>query len=128
MTHNPYAVTARKPLTPKQRLKLLLDNKGKCCICGLQIAGYREQWDDYDLSTVPFVDEHIRPLSMDGTNDWDNRAPAHVRCARAKSSKEATDRAKVRKIAERHFGAKRSKPKSKFRRKFNGEVVPRDQE
>lgn len=132
MVHNPYSVTPRKPLTNKQRLQLLIANGGKCCICGQKIEGYRERWDDYDLGSIQFVDEHVNPLWLTGTNDRSNRGPAHVACARQKTSKEAAERAKSRRISERHFGARKPKRpteytrlKHKFKRTVDGRVVPR---
>lgn len=132
--HDPYKVEPRKPLTPKQRLKLLVANKGRCCICGLPIAGYRERWDDYDLSEIPFIDEHIQPLWRGGTNEWGNRGPAHEACAKKKTAAEATERAKSERVSEFHFGAKRPKrimPGSRrhhLKKKLDGTVVLRSQE
>lgn len=121
MTHDPYAVTPRKRLTNKQRMELFLRHKGICCLCGLKIDGVREMWD-----------EHINPLWLNGDNSAENRGPAHVKCARAKTAEEATERADGRAVAEQHFGAKRAKTKpmpcgrrSKFKKKMNGEVVER---
>ena len=120
MTHNPYAVTSRKPLTAKQRLQLFIAEGGTCCICGGQIDGVREAWD-----------EHIDPLWLTGDNARANRGVAHERCARVKTSGEATTRAKVRSVAERHFGAKRpARPmpgsrRSAWKKKVNGEVIRR---
>lgn len=119
MTHDPYAVTPRKKLTPKQRLKLFIARNGKCCICGGKIDGVKDRW----------IDEHIIPLADGGDNDADNRGIAHVSCARAKTIKEATDRAKHRSAAERHFGAKRSvmpgSRTSRWKKKMNGQTVLR---
>jgi 5-methylcytosine-specific restriction protein A len=119
--HDPYRVEPRKPLTPKQRLQMFMRHKGVCCLCGLKIDGVRDMWD-----------EHINPLWLAGDNSAENRAPAHVKCARAKTAKEATERAKGRDVAERHFGAKRAKTKpmpggrrSKWKKKLDGTVVPR---
>ncbi len=98
MTHDPYHVTPRRPLTAKQRLKLFIAHDGKCCVCGGKI-GVHEKW----------IDEHKLPLWLGGTNDESNRAPAHVSCAREKTDKEATERAKGRSVAEKHYGAKKSK-------------------
>lgn len=130
--HDPYRVEPRKRLSDKKRLELLIANGGKCCICGLQIVGFRERWDDYELEDIPFVDEHIKPLWRDGTNEFNNRGPAHEKCATAKTSTEATQRAKVRDTAERHFGAKRPKGRpmpgsrrSGLKRKMDGSVEPR---
>ena len=66
--------TPRKPLTPRQRLKLFEEHNGKCAICGLQIKS-GEKW----------IDEHLRALGLGGSNDLDNRAPVHVACADEKT-------------------------------------------
>lgn len=121
MVHDPYHVTPRKPLTDRQRLKLFIAYDGKCCICGGKIDAIREKW----------IDEHVNPLWRDGDNDLDNRAPAHVKCARAKTDQEATERAKGRRVSEKHYGAKRSKrpmPGSRasgWKRKMDGTIVKR---
>jgi len=119
MTHDPYAVTPRKPLTAKQRMKLFIARSGKCCICGWKIDGVKDRW----------IDEHIVPLADGGTNDLDNRGISHEACARAKTAKEAGQRAKHRSAAERHFGAKRSTMpgarNSPWKKKLNGQTVRR---
>lgn len=122
MTHNPYYVEPRKPLTSKQRLEMFIRHNGICCICGFKIDGVREMWD-----------EHINPLWLAGDNSAENRAPAHVRCARQKTASEATDRAKIRSSAEKHFGAYRPKGRpmpgsrrSGLKRKMDGTVVRRE--
>jgi 5-methylcytosine-specific restriction enzyme A len=121
VTHDPYSVTPRKPLTDKQRLQLFIRHQGICCLCGLKIDGVKEMWD-----------EHVNPLWRDGDNEAENRAPAHSKCARLKTKQESTERAKGRDVAQFHFGAKRAKTKpmpfgrrSKLKKKFNGDVVER---
>jgi hypothetical protein len=121
MTHDPYRVEPRKPLSPKQRMKLFLEHDGRCCICQGKIK-VGDVW----------IDEHIKPLWLDGTNDYSNRAPAHVDCALTKTRKEATSRAKGRRIAEKHFGGRQSKgpampgsKRSKWRKRMDGTVEPR---
>lgn len=64
--------TIRKPLTPTQRLKMFEAHKGLCVICGGKITG-------------AFIDEHIRPLALGGSNEPSNRGPAHLDCARDKT-------------------------------------------
>lgn len=96
MTHNPYAVEPREPLTPKQKLQMFIKADGICCICGCKINGVKEAWD-----------EHVNPLWLNGDNSAPNRAPAHEKCARAKTSGEAEVRSKLRNTAEKHFGAKK---------------------
>jgi 5-methylcytosine-specific restriction protein A len=68
------ATTKRKPLTPTQRLALFEAYKGLCCVCGFKIH-LGEKW----------IDEHLRALGLGGTNQWDNRGPAHVKCAEIKT-------------------------------------------
>jgi 5-methylcytosine-specific restriction protein A len=123
MTHDPYKVEPRKPLTSKQRMEMFVRHKGICCLCGFKINGVREMWD-----------EHINPLWLDGDNSAENRAPVHVKCAHEKTSGEATERSKGRKAAEFHFGAKRPKKimpgsrRSKWKKKVSGEVVLRSED
>jgi 5-methylcytosine-specific restriction protein A len=126
---SPYSVTPRKPLTPKQRLQMFLDHNGICCLCGHKIDGVRERW----------IDEHELALWLGSLSEEDrerlnatsNRGPAHERCATIKTAKEATDRARGRKAAERHFGAKRPKKvmqgsrRSPWKKKLNGPAVRR---
>lgn len=118
---SPYSVTKRRPLTNRQRLQMFLDAGGICCICGHKIDGVREMWD-----------EHVIALADGGSNAMSNRGPAHERCTRPKTAKEATERARGRSFAERHYGAARPKRPmpgsrlSKWKRKLNGEVVLRD--
>lgn len=118
--HDPYRVEPRKPLTNKQRLQMFIRHNGICCICGHKIDGVHEMWD-----------EHINPLWLNGDNSAENRAPAHARCAREKTAGEAKVRAKIRRRAEAHYGAKRSRNpmpcgrRSPWKKKINGQVVPR---
>lgn len=120
MTHDPYHVEPRKPLTNKQRLEMFIRHNGICCLCGQPINGVKEMWD-----------EHLSPLWLNGDNKAENRAPAHVRCALVKTAGEAKTRAKIRKGAERHFGAHRAQRpmpcgrRSKWKKKMDGSVVPR---
>jgi hypothetical protein len=80
--------TARKPLTPRQRLKLFEDEKGVCCLCGLKIVG-------------PFIDEHKRALGLGGSNDPKNRGVAHPKCAEAKTRGEDMPRINKAKAQKR---------------------------
>lgn len=121
--HDPYAVEKRKALSPKQRMQLFVDRGGVCCICGGKIH-VGERW----------IDEHVNPLSRTGTNDWDNRGIAHEKCARSKTSQEASERSKIRSVATKHFGAGKKRKgapmpgskDSKWRKKMDGTVVRRD--
>jgi len=120
---DPYRVERRKPLTDKERVELFVSHDGTCCICGGKIR-VGERW----------IDEHVEPLWRSGTNDADNRAPAHLACAREKTRGEATDRAKARRLAAKHLGAHAKKgpamagtKRSKWKKKMNGETVRRDE-
>lgn len=99
--------TKRKPLTPTQRLKLFEAHKGLCGLCGAQIrAG--EQW----------IDEHIIPLGLGGTNDMENRAPVHVQCANSKthgSDGDVARIAKAKRVKMRHLGIRKATPKIQSR-------------
>jgi len=118
--HDPYRVEPRKPLTAKQRLKLFLEHEGVCCLCHNKIK-----------TGEPWIDEHVQPLWLEGTNDWTNRAPAHMECARQKTAREAKARAKGRRVAEKHMGARKAKRPmpgsraSKWKKRMDGTVEPR---
>jgi 5-methylcytosine-specific restriction protein A len=119
---SPYSVTPRKALSSKERLDLFLFHKGVCVLCGGQIT-VSDKW----------IVEHVKPLHLDGTNDTDNLGPAHEICAKPKTAKEATARARGRSFIERHLGAKRPKgfrkPKgAKFDWSQGRYVVRRDEE
>jgi 5-methylcytosine-specific restriction protein A len=93
--------TKRKPLTPRKRLALFEAFKGKCCLCDLPIRP-GDKW----------IDEHLRALGLGGTNEWDNRGPAHVECA-AKKTKD--DMARINKAKDqkmKHLGI--AAPKAKI--------------
>ena len=94
-----FELTPRKPLTPKQRVELFRAHKGVCCICKGKI-NVGEKW----------IDEHINPLGMTGTNNLSNRGPAHVICAKEKTKSDLSKIAKAKRVEAKHFGAKVKKP------------------
>lgn len=127
MTHDPTYVQPRKPLTKKQRLELYLSAQGRCQApnCGKKIT------------LTEMVDEHLLPLWL-AQKDQDLNAKVNRRCfcqdcAGAKTAKEATERAKGRRVAKKHTATgkiTKGKPmpfgrNSKLKKKFNGKVVPR---
>ena len=66
----------RRPLTPKQRAQLALDQKGICgCGCGVKLDHAREG----------AIDEHLDPLGLTGTNDMENRSIWRKPCSDAKT-------------------------------------------
>lgn len=116
----------RRPLTRAQLAELVLAQMGKCAACG-------ERLDFAKKGQV--VDEHRVPLFSGGTNDTSNRELRCKPCATVKTSAEAPDRAKVRRIEGGKTQAdKRAQKKAEGRykpiagrgfagsRKFNGEV------
>lgn len=119
--HDPFSVTKRKSFGPKERMRIFQMNDGICWMCKLPIDRLHERW----------IAEHIQPLALDGTNDDSNLGVTHEKCAKLKTAKEAVDRAKGRRIAAKHFGAKKSKRPmmgsraSGWKRKMNGSVVRR---
>lgn len=95
MDHTPVDATPRKRLTLAERLTILARQDDLC-------AGCRETliWTVIDGKSVygPMIDEHIVPLWSGGSNDLSNRELRCVPCAKAKTRKEATERAKVMRI------------------------------
>jgi len=87
----------RKPLTKKQVAELFIAQNGTCPICSqrLQVKGH---------VPVEFIDEHLMPLSMGGSNELSNRALVCKPCAAAKTSSEATPRAKSTRVRDKHIG------------------------
>lgn len=97
-------IHARKPLSPKQRAEAFFRADGKCCICGEKIK-VAESW----------IDEHIIPLAMGGTNEPNNRGCAHKSCAKDKTKDDVRNIAKAKRIEAKHIGAKCPKQKLKSR-------------
>lgn len=91
-------IEPRKPLTRNQRVKAHDEHGGKCCVCLLPIApGER------------FIDEHIIPLELGGSNDKSNRGIAHIQCAKIKTKRDMALIAKVKRIRAKHLGVKKKK-------------------
>ena len=88
----------RRRITPRQRTKIFTDAGGVCHICGGKIAG-SERWDV----------EHVIPLSMGGDDDFNNMRPAHAACHRSKTTDDAGNLAKARRVEAKHIGAHRPK-------------------
>ena len=90
----------RKPYTPLQRTKMFDEHKGICCICGCKIQ-VGQKW----------IDEHERALALGGTNDPDNRGPAHAKCALVKTKDDMQRINKAKNTRAKHVGATRPKRK-----------------
>ena len=118
----PFHSTKRKGLSRMKRAKLFALHDGVCVLCKSKIDGVRERW----------IDEHIIPLSRGGSNEMDNRGPAHEKCAIEKTKFDKAGLAKDRRIYAKNIGAVRSKQPmagsraSGWKRKMNGTWERRD--
>lgn len=92
-----------------------------CHICSGRIAPGRDPWEA----------DHIRRHAEGGEETAENLWPAHEACHAEKSRGDASEVAKGKRVAARHYGIRRtSRPmpgsrQSRWKRKMNGEVVPR---
>lgn len=118
------SATARKPLTRAQRVKVWETSDGVCCVCQKPIDRQKEGW----------IDEHIKPLGMGGSNHLKNRGPAHAGCARDKTKVDVGQIAQAVKRKAGDLGAgnqsKRPMPANKdssLKQKIGGGVVARDE-
>ncbi len=119
--NTPVIPERRKPLTRKQRLNAHDRHGGMCCVCLLPIE-----------PGVPFIDEHVIPLALGGSNDAGNRGMAHIPCAKIKTKRDHATIAKAIRVRAKHIGIKprtsRPMPGSRasgLRKKFNGTVERR---
>ena len=112
----------RVRITPKMRAEIFVRHDGTCHLCSMKVTAGQE----WDVS-------HEQPLEAGGRDDASNWLVAHRKCHRAHTS--AVDMpliAKVKRIHQRHIGAKKSKSPmpfgrgSKLKRKMDGSVVRRD--
>lgn len=87
------SATKRKPLSTKQRLALFEAHGGICVLCKTKIVD--PKW----------IDEHIIPLNLGGSNDLSNRGPAHKTCADAKTHGKTGDIAKGAKAKRQKIAA-----------------------
>lgn len=99
--------TKRKPLTPTQRLALFERHRGICVLCSGKIHAGQ-----------PWIDEHLRALGLGGSNDPDNRGPAHAECADAKTHGADGDLARIAKAKRQKMASLGIKPEG--RRKLQG--------
>jgi 5-methylcytosine-specific restriction protein A len=109
----------RKPLTRAQRLRMHDEHGSKCVICLEPIP-----------AGEPFIDEHVIPLALGGSNDKSNRGPAHIGCAKIKTQRDQRMIAKAKRQRMKHLGIKKPSSfacskSSPWRKKVTGEVVRR---
>lgn len=92
-----------------------------CHLCNQRISPGRDPWEA----------DHIKRHAEGGEESAENLWPAHEACHAAKSRKDASEVAKGKRVAAKHYGIKRSarpmpgSKASRWKRKINGEVVPR---
>lgn len=72
---------------------------------------------------MEFIDEHVEPLWLGGKNELSNRQLWCGPCAKPKTAREATQRAKVYRVRERHIGIKKKSCGFRGHRKFDGTIV-----
>ena len=106
----------RDKLTPAQRLEIAEANDFICHITALPIDPVKDAWEI----------DHIIPLWMGGMDEGDNMAPVLSWAHKQKTADEAGTRAKANRIKVKHFGAKPSKFKSKWKKKVDGTTVLRE--
>ena len=97
--------------TTAVRIRILAATGGRCACCGRKIVAGK-----------PWALDHIKPLADGGENREGNLQPLCDLCHGAKTAKEATERAKGRRVQAKHLGIRAKKRKMPYRR-FNGEIV-----
>jgi 5-methylcytosine-specific restriction protein A len=94
--NHPITIERRKSLTRKQRVEAYDKYGGTCCVCLDPIA-----------PGEPFIDEHIIPLALGGSNAEDNRGIAHIPCAKIKTRRDQNMIAKAIRVRAKHLGIKK---------------------
>lgn len=111
----------RVKITAKRRADIFLMRGGSCHLCNMKVV----PGEDWDVS-------HDIPLEAGGKDDESNWFVAHRKCHRVHTS--TVDMpliAKVKRVHQRHVGAKQSKTPlpggrhSKWKKRMDGTVVRR---
>lgn len=111
----------RRSRTGKQRLAILEAHGSRCYLSGQAIDPMRDRWEL----------EHVIPLAGGGSDDDTNLRPVLAKAHLEKTRTDLARIAKGKRVTLKHLGAKRSaRPmlggrSSKWKKKMNGEVVPR---
>jgi 5-methylcytosine-specific restriction endonuclease McrA len=112
----------RVRITAKMRADIFLSRVGMCHLCSMKVV----PGEDWDVS-------HDIPLEAGGKDDATNWFVAHRKCHRVHTSTvDAPLIAKVKRIHQKHVGAKTSRSPmplgrgSKFKRKMDGTIVRRE--
>jgi 5-methylcytosine-specific restriction protein A len=89
-------MTARRSLSPMQRLKVFEAAYGRCHLCEQRIQ-VGDKWDV----------EHVRPLALLGDDDQSNMRPAHKDCHKTKTKADAASWSKAKRIKAKLLGIKK---------------------
>ena len=102
-------------IPPRVRLRVFEREGGVCWLSGRKI-GAGDQWDL----------DHKIALCNGGEHRESNLFPALRSKHLEKTALDVAEKAKVDRIRKSHLGLKVKRPWSKFRKKMDGTVVPRD--
>ena len=89
-------MTARRKISPMQRLKVFEAAGGRCHLCDRRIQ-VGQPWDV----------EHVRPLALLGDDDQSNMRPAHKDCHATKTKADAASWSKAKRCAAKHNGIRK---------------------
>ncbi len=120
--NTPIIPERRKPLTRKQRANAHSLHGGICCVCRYPIG-----------ENEPFIDEHVIPLELGGSNDHSNRGIAHIQCAKHKTERDRKMIDKAARQRAKYLGIKKTRKgppimgskASGWKKKLDGSVVRR---